>query len=280
MGERQGMYLKINHAVSYFMVCLLFSCNITDSPEEERNAYLESGSSSAPTVLLIGSSYFNDNDLPMILKKLSESANEEIKISTSITNGLYLSDHAIYDYTLNKIKEKQWDFVVLQGSGSVIAYPGMDMEHMLYPALVALKEKILKNDSLTQIIYCMPWAFEDGMTWQTSGGDDYAEMQQKIYENTLRYSKNIGFTISPVGWAWNRVLFEKEYPLHYLHSSDYNHPSQKGSYLMACVIHTTLFKKSTEGVSFSGNISDDDASYFQEVGSEVVLDDLQLWNIE
>jgi len=54
----------------------------------------------------------------------------------------------------------------------------------------------------TKIIYCLPWAYEDGMTWYEDWTDTYADMQDKIYNNTILFSNEIGFLIAPVGWAW------------------------------------------------------------------------------
>ena len=104
-------------------------------------------------------------------------------------------------------------------------------------------------------------------------------MQIKIYENTLQYSDDVGFVIAPVGCAWNTVLKEKKYPLHYLHLSDWNHPSLRGSYLMACVIYATIFQQDLSGIDYFAGLPEDEARYFQAVASSTVLDSLELWNI-
>jgi hypothetical protein len=105
-------------------------------------------------------------------------------------------------------------------------------------------------------------------------------MQMKIYSNTLKYADDIGFMIAPVGWAWFKVLEDKNYPLHYLHLSDWNHPSLKGSYLMACVIYSSIFKESTSGTDYFSKNTKEEASYFQEVASRTVLNSPKLWRIE
>jgi len=96
---------------------------------------------------------------------------------------------------------------------------------------------------------------------------------------TRNWSDEIGFVISPVGWAWYQVLEEKEYPLHYLHLSDWNHPSLRGSYLMACTVFSTIFQVSTVGISFYANLLQDEALYFQEVASSIVLNTPGLWHL-
>jgi hypothetical protein len=230
-------------------------------------------------ILLIGSSYFNYNNLKDLVKNLADSSDVEIYIEMHGQNGLYLSDHASSSSTEAKINERDWDYVILQGVGILVAYPDSFTGHPVYPALITLRDKIYANCESTRMVFCMPWAFEDGMTWYQNWTDTYEDMQIHIYNNTLQYSEEIGFEISPVGWAWYAVLEEYNYPLHYLHMSDWNHPSLKGSYLMACVIYSTVFQESTVGIPYHGGIPEEEAVYFQTVASDTVLNNLELWNI-
>jgi len=177
------------------------------------------------------------------------------------------------------MNERDWDYVVLQGVGVLVAYPEHFTDHPVYPALITLRDKIYANCESTRMVFCMPWAFEDGMTWYQNWTDTYEDMQIHIYTNTLLYSEEIGFEIAPVGWAWYAVLEEYNYPLHYLHMSDWNHPSFKGSYLMACVIYSTVFQETTVGIPYHGGIPAEEAVYFQAVASDTVLNNLELWNI-
>jgi hypothetical protein len=230
-------------------------------------------------ILLIGSSYFNFNNLANLVKNLADSSNKEVFIEMHGQNGLYLSDHANSSSTEAKINERDWDYVILQGVGMLIAYPEHFTDHPVYPALITLRDKIHANCESTRMVFQMPWAFEDGMTWYQNWTDTYEDMQIHIYNNTLQYSDEIGFEIAPVGWTWYAVLEEYNYPLHYLHMSDWNHPSLKGSYLMACVIYSTVFQESTVCNPYYGGIQQDTAEYFQLVASDTVLNNLELWNI-
>ena len=231
-------------------------------------------------ILLIGSSYFNYNNLKDLIKNLADSSNIEIFIEMHGQNGLYLADHASSSATEAKINERDWDYVILQGVGMLVAYPdSFPDNHPVYPALVTLRDKIHANCESTRMVFQMPWAFEDGMTWYQNWTDTYEDMQIHIYNNTLQYSEEIGFEIAPVGWAWYAVLKEYNYPLHYLHMSDWNHPSYKGSYLMACVIYSTIFQESTVNIPYYGGIPEEEAVYFQTIASDTVLNNLELWNI-
>lgn len=230
-------------------------------------------------ILFIGSSYFNYNDLPSMVKKLSEESGKEVYIDQVGRNGMFLQDHVNSSITEAKINERDWDFIILQGVGVLVAYPDYDTRYPVYPALVQLKNKIHSNYASTKIIFCLPWAFEDGMTWVQGWTDTYENMQIEIYNRTLQYSNDPGLTIAPVGWAWYKVLDDKNYPLHYLHLSDWNHPSIKGSYLMACVIYSTIFIESSVGIPYYSDIETNEAIEFQTTASNTVLNDTVLWNI-
>ncbi|MFC2084710.1 T9SS type A sorting domain-containing protein [Bacteroidota bacterium] len=230
-------------------------------------------------ILFIGSSYFNYNNLPGLFENIVDLSGKEVYIDQQIRNGLFLDDHANSTLTEAKINSEDWDYVILQGVGRETAYPDIYTDHPVYPALVALRDKIFANCESTQMVFCLPWAFEDGMAWLEGWTDTYEDMQIKIIENTLQYSKDLDFVIAPVGWVWNTVLREKNYPLHYLHLNDWNHPSLRGSYLMACVVFSTIFQESTTEIQYYADLPEDEANYFQIIASETVLDSLDLWNI-
>ena len=142
-------------------------------------------------ILFIGSSYFSANNLPGMFEALAHSNNKEVFIDYSIMNGTYLDYHASNPYTLNKIKEQNWDHVVLQGVGTLMAYPDIFTDHPVYPALITLQNKISANSESTKMTFCLPWAFEDGMALSEGWTDLYVDMQKKIYDNTLEYADEI-----------------------------------------------------------------------------------------
>jgi hypothetical protein len=229
-------------------------------------------------ILFVGSSYFNYNNLPVLFKQFSLAGGKHFYIDQYMPSGLFLSDHASQPETLKIIRSDSWDYVILQGSGPGLAYPDSITDHPVYPALKKLKKSIHKNNPASQMVFTMPWAFEDGMTWK-GWDDDYLQMQQKIEATSLKYAGDLGFMLAPVGVAWSAVLKEKSYPMHYLHFRDWNHPTKRGSYLMACVLYSTIFRESCADIDYSAGLDREEALYFRERASEVVLDSLQLWNI-
>ncbi|MFC1581479.1 T9SS type A sorting domain-containing protein [Candidatus Neomarinimicrobiota bacterium] len=267
--------IKITGKKIAILSCILMivfnSSYLIANPNSDQDEY---------NILFIGSSYFNFNNLPLLFENIVVGSGKTVYIDQIIPSGLYLADHATRIATETKIYERDWDYIILQGVGRNTAYPEIYTDHPVYPSLVALHNKIYTNYESTKIVFCLPWAFEDGMTWLEGWTDTYEDMQNKIYENTLIYADNIGLMIAPVGWAWKTVLIDKNYPLHYLHMSDWNHPSYKGSYLMACVIFSTIYQENSIDSNCYDSISIDEAVYLQTIGSRIVLDSLELWNID
>ena len=261
---------------------LIFHCNRDTCTQPKDNTT----EPEITKILFIGSSYFNYNNLPEMFKNLAEAGEKKVLIDGSIRNGTYLDFHATYSGTEEKINQDKWNYVLLQGVCTNCGYPETHQvifppyqSHPLKPALESLYQKIKTNYDSTKVVYCMPWAFEDGTLWLQGGSDTYFDMQQKIYNTTISYANEIGLVIAPVGWTWNEVLKIKIKELHYLHMSDYNHPSQKGSYLTACVLYSTIFQEECKDIDFYANLSEEEAKYFQSVASEIVLNNSVLWNI-
>jgi len=236
-------------------------------------------------VLFIGSSYFDVNDLPGIFERLAIEDGKQVYVKREVVSGRYLDYFAGSPETEQVIQEQDWDYVVLQGGCQNAAYPETHHiitpssdYHPVYPALETLKAKIEANHSDSRTVYMMPWAFEDGMTWVEGQTDTYQDMQEKIYDNALLWADSLDLILAPVGWAWYDVL-SVDPPLHYLHLSDWNHPSLRGSYLSAAVIFSTVFVESVENVAYYGGLGQAQAESFQEVASRIVLNSLELWNI-
>jgi hypothetical protein len=236
-------------------------------------------------VLFIGSSYFEYNDLPGIFERLAIESGKEVYVRREVVSGRYLDYFAENTITEQVIQEQDWDYVLLQGGCQNAAYP--DTHHIItpgsgyhpvYPALETLKAKIEANHAASRMVYMMPWAFEDGMTWVEGMTDTYQDMQEKIYDNTLRWADSLEISVAPVGWAWYDVLADDP-PLHYLHLPDWNHPNLRGSYLSASVIFATVFVESVENIAYYGELEQAEAEGFQEVASRVVLNSLELWNL-
>ncbi|MCF7833477.1 MAG: T9SS type A sorting domain-containing protein [Candidatus Marinimicrobia bacterium] len=232
-----------------------------------------------PEILLIGNSYFGYNNQPAMLKSMCDSAGQPVNVNYYLKNGTSLLDHTRDDKALAKIAERAWDYVVVIGGSRGVAYPRDFPEIQTYLSILTLRNKTHEANESGRLIYVMPWAFEDGMLWVNNWTDDYTAMQQKIDDNALRWAQHNDYTVAPAGRAWQSVLDSMDFPLHYLHLPDWNHPSSKGSYLLCCVLYCTLFQDSCTTNTYIGELPNAEAEWYQDLASKMVLDSPELWNL-
>jgi len=240
---------------------------------------LKSAPDDTTSMLFLGNSYTMYNNLPFIIKTFCIKTGKTIYQDDHLVENTGLTDWAVSTEVEEKIVSRQWDYIIIQGSGMHTAYPEIYYPDPVFEPLKSLKESILNNCDSTRIIFIMPWAFEDGMTWLEGWTDDFEDMQIKIYNNTLKYCNDLDIMVAPVGWAWYKVLEQKAYPLHYLHIEDYNHPSPTGSYLMGCVIYSTVFLEGTRGIDYYAALDIKEAQYLQGISVDVVFTSPTIWNL-
>lgn len=236
-------------------------------------------------ILFIGASYFGWNKMLPLFVEMAEAGGHPVHVEGENPGGVMLDEHVGSDRTIQRIHSRKWDVVILQGVCVNAAFPETHqtifppyVAHPLLPSLKTLYARIKENHPETKMVYTMPWAFEDGTLWLNGGTDTYADMQLKIYENVLNFANEVDMGIAPVGWAWHQVL--KDSPgLHYLHDSDFNHPSERGSYLMSCVFYVSLFKESVVGNPVHGQVTEPEAAQFQQIATDVVLNGWPLWKL-
>ena len=194
--------------------------------------------------------------------------------------------------TPEKIKEKKWDYVVLQeqSSGAIDHHD----EFMEYgQKLVGL---VRENNPETKVILYTTWGRCDGMF--EGYGDDEARKEEVVAAWTKRYSapdektlaqlktgmygayrelqEATGSLLAPVGKAFLAVGDKMD-----LYSDEGaqkpHHPNPRGSYLAACVFFKTITGKSPVGLWGKLNaagkdhkVNEEDAAYLGKVADEVV----------
>lgn len=231
------------------------------------------------TMLFLGSSYLDQHDIPGRVKGFADKAGKKVLIRSRLIPGLYLDFFAQEAQTATMLREREWDFVVLQGGCQNAAYPA-GAEHSVYQALRTLERKARESSPGTEVIYMMPWAFEDGMTWVPNRDETYEVMQLDIRENALKWAEELDLAVAPVGMAFHKVMTTWSPPIHYLYMEDWNHPSHLGSYLAAATIWSTVFAESATEVPYDWTVKGELARDLREVASTTVLDSLAVWRID
>jgi len=227
---------------------------------------------SCSRILFIGNSYTYVNDLPGMFTKLAKSGGHRVETGMSAQGGWFLSDHVNSAETLDQIKSSKWNFVVLQEQSELPASEQLRVSRM-YPAARTLVKKI-KEAGADPILF-ITWAHRDG--WPDNGMPSYENMQSAINIGYTTIGHELDLRMAPVGYAWSKL--RQQNPQLNLWQEDGSHPSEQGTYLAACVFYSVIYKESPVGLSYTGNLSTEDAQLLQKMAADIVLTHPEFWNI-
>jgi hypothetical protein len=234
-------------------------------------------------VLFIGNSYTYQNSLPMMLEAFAQALVPDTPLHTEglLAGGATLRWHQAQGVAPQRIREGGWRYVVLQEQSLLggmridgAAYLGMP-EDVFFPAARQLAAQA--SAAGARPLFYMTWSRKANLAAQGYLTRAYA-----------RIATELGAALSPVGVAWERV--RRERPGLELYSEDGHHPGPAGTYLSACVLFATIYKRpctgapsSITGAPWTGegfdssqavklvSLPDETARYLQRVGSEVAL---------
>ncbi|HBS87033.1 MAG: hypothetical protein A2W91_02335 [Bacteroidetes bacterium GWF2_38_335] len=227
-------------------------------------------------ILFIGNSYVYTNDLPTVLKNLALSLGDTITTDQNTPGGYRFLNHATNATTLAKISQDDWDFVILQAQSQEPSWPPSQVESEVYPYATILNDSIKSNNPCTETVFFMTWGRKYGDEMNCAGWPPvctFLGMQERLMAGYMTMTEQNSSTVSPVGLAWKYCMDNDPDSLINLYSGDNSHPSIAGTYLTACVLYRTMFKKSPAGATYIGSLNADVATYLQLVADYVVSND-------
>ena len=235
-------------------------------------------------VLFLGNSYTYVNDLPKIIEDIATNENKVFTHASVTPGGCTLFQHIESQTSLSKIRQGNWDFVVLQEQSQL---PVIDYyrHNTLKPSYQALYDSIMLYNPNAKVVGYMTWGRRYGGQQCVNFGEglycsadfvDFNHMQDTL---TAAYCENAYATnsyVAPVGEAWKAALTTD--PSLVLHSSDNSHPSYDGSYLAACVFYSVFWNKTPIGIYHDKQIDDTKAELLQTIANDVFFNNLEKWN--
>ena len=168
--------------------------------------------------------------------------------------GMDLQEHWHYGRALERIREGNWDFVVLQEHSE-----GPLKHHASFVKYATLFDGEIKKAGAKTVLF---------MTWAKAREPQMQPALATAYETLGR---ELGVDVVPVGIAFQAAL--KGRPGLKLHDADGKHPSPAGSYLTACCFYSYFYGRSPIGLSrtiYDGarewlTMNETDALYLQEL---------------
>jgi len=198
-------------------------------------------------VLFIGNSSTYCNDLPKMFAELAQSGGHKVEVEMSAIGGWTLSDHTTTKWTLDKINQQSWDFVVLQEHDLIASIPS-ECAKQTHPAARSLDE-IIRAQGASTILF-MTWGCRDA---DECDNVDFDEYQARLYTCHMDVANELRITVAPVGIAWQNALAQA--PHLDLWYQDGIHASRTGSYLVACVFYSVIYQQSPEGLDYTDGLA-------------------------
>jgi hypothetical protein len=200
-------------------------------------------------ILFIGNSFtYVNGGIDKQLKGLAPGS-----VSSVIAVGGYtLQDHLEAGDALAKIRQRGWDYVILQEQSQA---PVLDSEKFFNA--VRDFDVVVRASGAHSILL---------MTWERPDSVNAGVTSANLAAAYLRVGSELGIPVAPVGLAFARSLHER--PDMVLYSQD-GHPTLYGTYLAACVLYGTIFGKSPAGNPYSdSNISPEIRDFLQRIAAQ------------
>jgi len=226
------------------------------------------------TVLYIGNSFFYFNDsMHRYASGLATTADPENKgqyRSTSITiSGAGLNWHDVESYfkpggiasysfvgdneiVFNKF-DKPFEVVIMNDCSQCPIHP--QLKDIFHEYARRHSQTVVKHGAKPALF--MTWAYADKPEMTSQLADQY----------TIAGNNNDALVI-PAGLAFAKALSKNRDIV--LYNRDKRHPSLLGTYLSACTIYASLYRKSPVGNPYNGGIEAKTANFLQEIAWETV----------
>lgn len=215
--------------------------------------------------------YFND--MPMLFESIANEKGKNIDVDFYAPGGTGFVNHHVDSNVYNLFEDNVWDVVVLQPGTSESAGAS-------WPVATTATRGNQMQDSIKKYSPCAKVVLYQ-IPYGVPSADNYAnyfQVQTKIKDSITKLADNMEVSFAAAGeCARQHYLAQQDLLLH----NSYNdvHPNLNGSYLVACAMFCTIFQEPVSGVAFNGGVSPSNATYFQGIADNIVLNNKALWRI-
>lgn len=186
-------------------------------------------------VLFIGNSY--SFGVPKAFRKLARERGKKLRVGTATQGGWTLEQHEQHAPTLEKLKSRDWDIVVIQEQSQRPALTETERRAVMDGPVQFFVDQA-KAIGATPMLY-QTWGRRDGLEWVE--GDDFYQMNERLRNGYRSAAERAGgVEVISAGDAW-----EREYQAGRgteLFQEDGSHPSEFGDRVTAEVFYDAIFK--------------------------------------
>jgi hypothetical protein len=183
-------------------------------------------------VLFVGNSY--SFGVPKGFSRLATARGRKVRVGHATSGGWTLKRHSTHPPTLRKIREGNWDIVVIQEQSEIPALPAKKRAAAMFPPLLTLAAEARQHGAIP-VLY-QTWGRRDGDP--KIANDTFLKMNERLRHGYHAASARAGnLLVVPVGDAW-----ERKSPPNELFLEDGSHPSVAGNDLTSQVFFQTFFE--------------------------------------
>lgn len=224
--------------------------------------------------LFLGNSYTYFNTLPVLIDSIARTKGDILVHDQNTPGGYTFQQHSTNSSSMSKIRQGNWDFVVMQEQSQRPSFPDAQVAANVYPYAESINDTIEKYNACGETMFFMTWGRENGDP-QWAPISTYDGMQGRLRNAYLTMTVDNDAVCSPVGAVWKYV--RDSFPTINLYNSDGSHPSLAGSYLAACTFYAAMYQKSPVGSAYHASLSAGVAQNLQAAAAQVVLDSMDNW---
>lgn len=264
----------IRHFLRLALATALLSLAVLNTTAQTRPRVLDAGITNPASAIYIGNSffYYNNSLHGHVGQLITEGMPGFRHRATSVTisgSGFdwhdvdsYFRPKAIGGYSFgpdnvvsfNKL-DKLFDVAIMMDCSQCPLHPQLKTVFKEYARKHS--DTVRKHGALP--IFFMSWAYQDA-----------PEMTAQLAEAYTQAGNEHNVFVIPAGLAFARSVAQK--PDLNLYAPDKRHPSLAGTYLAACTVYASLFKKSPVGLKYNAGLPADIALHLQTVAWETVQD--------
>lgn len=247
--------MKNNYLIVLVLVCLFSSAQVQKK------------------VLFVGNSMTYFNDMPMLFESIANEKGKNVDVDFYAPGGTGFVNHHVDNNVYNLFQNNVWDVVILQPGTS-------ESGGASWPVNTTAARGNQLQDSIKKYSPCSKiflYEISNGIASETTY-NNYFTTQTRIKDSITKLADGMHIPLVAAGeCARNHYTSQQNLLLH--NSYGDVHPNLNGSYLVACAMFCTIFQEPVSGVTFNGGVSPSNATYFQGIADNVVLNNKPLWRI-
>lgn len=221
---------------------------------------------SAENILFIGNSY--TGGIKKTVTELFKQQNSNSKIQYISPGGKNLMFHVKNPKTVDKIKNGNWDKIVLQDQSQTPALPGYNK--VFHDATAEFTKLFKSLKKKPKVYYYMTWGRRDGDKKNARVFPDYESMQKLLTDNYKKAARANGATIVPVGLGFKEFFQKDKDFFKSLYTGDGSHPSKAGAYLAACMFFGILEESPVISIKWNSSLEPSDAVKIRMVAKKII----------